>query len=130
MENSQLEQQIASLEQELQSKRQELQGSDVEQMPTDQELVHQAVGEKIQQQMPSYQAPAVPSDDGASSWKDPAIAQQVQELVNVAFTKGIDDAITEALKSGNPALVDAFHDLMRDQLVEELVKRGKLKPVS
>jgi hypothetical protein len=137
-ESPQLEQQIADLERALAEKRQELGGASSEQAPTDQELVHQHVGEKIQQQMPSYQPTPTPtssddsddSSDGTSSWQDPAIAQQVQALVTTAFAKSLDDAIGEAVKTGNAALIDAFHDLVRDRLISELVARGKFKPVS
>jgi hypothetical protein len=134
-ESSQLEQQIADLERQLESKRQELGGAPSEQAPSDRELVHEHVGEQIKQQMPSYQpspAPApsaTPSDDTAS-WQDPAIAQQVQELVNTAFTKSLDEAIGDAVKTGNAALIDAFHDLVRDRLIGELAARGKFTPVS
>ena len=129
MENSQLEQQIAQLEQELAAKRRALESGGTEQMPSDEELVHRSVGEKIQQKMPSYQpAPQQSGGGAAASWQDPAIAQQVQSLVNIAFSKGMDDAIAEAVKSGNAALIDAFHDLLRDQLVAELAKRGKFNP--
>ncbi|HXV26601.1 MAG TPA: hypothetical protein VD862_01025 [Candidatus Paceibacterota bacterium] len=127
MENAQLEQQIADLEQELAAKRQALESGGTERMPSDEELVHRSVGEKIQQKMPSYQ-PAPQPSGGTASWQDPAIAQQVQTLVNIAFSKGMDDAIAEAVKSGNAALIDAFHDLLRDQLVAELAKRGKFNP--
>jgi hypothetical protein len=48
-EPSQLEQQIATLEHELEAKRQELGGTSAEQGPSDRELVHEHVGEKIKQ---------------------------------------------------------------------------------
>lgn len=129
-ESSQLEQQIADLERELAAKRQELGTGSPEQVPSDRELVHRHVGEKIKQQVPTYQpTPAPSAADGTASWQDPAVAQQVQALVNTAFAKGIDDAISDAVKTGNAALIDAFHDLVRDRLVDELVSRGKLKPV-
>lgn len=130
-----LEQEITQLEEQLAKKRRALEtaGTPAEQMPSHQEMVHEAVGEKIKEKAPTYQpAPTpgpTPSGSGGASWQDPVIAQQVQTLVNVAFTKGLDDAIGEAVKTGNHAIIDAFHDLLRDQLLDELVSRGKLTPV-
>lgn len=126
-----LEQEIAQLEQQLTAKRQALEeeGGTPEAMPSDRELVHHAVGERIQQQAPAYQPAPVPSATGTPSWQDPAIAQQVQSLVNVAFAGSLDDAIARAINTHNAAIIDAFHDILRDQLYDELVKRGKLKPV-
>lgn len=133
MPEGNIEAEIAKLEQQLAQKRQalETEGSH-EQAPSDQELVHEAVGERIKEQQPSYQpapTPAPASDTGAS-WQDPAIASQVQALVNTAFSDSLDKAIAEALKTHNPAIIDAFHDLLRDQLLGELVKRGKIQAPS
>lgn len=130
-----LEQEIQQLERQLAEKRQALEstGTPAEQMPSHEKMVHEMVGEKIKEQMPSYQpAPTpkpAPSDSTGASWQDPAIAQQVQSLVNIAFTKSLDEAIGEAVKTQNPAIIDAFHDLLRDQLIDELLSRGKLSPV-
>jgi hypothetical protein len=54
----------------------------------------------------------------------------VQALVNTAFAESLDKAIGEAVKSHNPAIIDAFHDLLRDQLLDELLKRGKIQAAS
>ena len=130
-----LEQEITQLEEKLAEKRRALEtaGTPAEQMPSHQEMVHEAVGEKIKEKAPTYQpAPTpkpAPSGSGGASWQDPAIAQQVQSLVNIAFTKSLDEAIGEAVKTENHAIIDAFHDLLRDQLLDELVSRGKLTPV-
>ena len=130
-----LEQEISQLEQRLAEKRQALEsaGTPGEQMPSHQEMVHEDVGEKIKEQMPSFQPSSAPtgsaSDTDSAGWKDPAIAEQVQSLVNIAFTKSLDAAIGEAVKTRNAAIIDLFHDLLRDRLLDELVSRGKLSPV-
>jgi hypothetical protein len=131
MSGSSLEQDIAQLEQELQAKRQELQGGAAEQEPGDREVMHHAVGEKIKQHLPTYQSATPPASgsspsDDTPAWQNPAIASQVQTLVDTAFSKGLDDAIRDAIKTQNPAVIDAFHDVLRDQLLDELVRRGKL----
>ena len=130
-----LEQEISQLEQKLAEKRRALEsaGTSVEQMPSPREMVHEEVGEKIKEQLPSFQPSPAPTQQTSGSddvsWKDPAIADQVQSLVNIAFTKSLDEAIGEAVKTRNAAIVDAFHDLLRDKLLGELVSRGKLSPV-
>lgn len=80
--------------------------------------------------MPSYQTagPVRPTNTSVSSWQDPVLAGPVQGLVNVAFTQSLQKAIAEAVKTGNAALIDAFHDLLVDQLHQELLNRQKLKP--
>ncbi len=123
-----LQNQIAELERQLAAKRVE-QGADTS-APYERAEVHTAVGEQIQQVMPSYQAPVptTPSDASVPSWQDPALAGPVQELVNIAFTQGLQQAVHQAEKSGNPALIDALHDVLVDQLHQELLNRQKLQP--
>ena len=53
--------------------------------------------------------------------------QDLQELVNIAFSDGIGSAIGKAKKMNNPYLLDSFHDLLVDRLYDELLKRDKLK---
>ncbi len=126
-----LQNQITELERQLAAKRVES-GIDAT-APYERAEVHAVVGEQIQQFIPTQQAsgatPHTPSD-GASvpSWQDPALAGLVQELVNVAFTQSLQQAIDQAMKSGNPALIDALHDVLVDQLHQELLNRQKLQP--
>ena len=127
-----IEQEIANLEQQLAEKKAGLEKQSAEtakEVPQEKEILRQVVGEKIQQHAPSYQpVPAKPQDD-QSSYNDPQLATQVQELVNMAFAKGIDDAVKSAVQSGNPALIDAFHDVLVDQLYDTLIERKKLEAV-
>lgn len=123
-----LQSQITELERQLAEKRVEA-GSDTS-APYERAEVHAVVGKQIQQVMPSYQASAsaTPADASTPSWQDPALAGPVQELVNVAFTQGLQQAVDKAVKSGNPALIDALHDVIVDQLHQELLNRQKLQP--
>ncbi len=98
--------------------------------PIERAEVHAAVGEQIQQVMPSYQIPTPASGSAGASWQDPALSVSVQQLVDIAFTKGPQEAIEQAMKSGNPALVDAFHDVMTDELHDELMARKKVDAAS
>jgi dGTP triphosphohydrolase len=122
-----LQEQIAALEQQLAQKRTEA-GADAS-APYERAEVHAAVGEQIKQVVPSYQpaAPAATISD-VPSYQDPAIAQTVQDLVNVAFTQSIQQAITQAAASKNAAIVDALHDVLADQLHQELLNRHKIEP--
>ena len=126
-----LEQQIAELQQKLDIARTEA-GQDTT-APYERQEVHTAVGEQIRQQVPSYQPPSSSTvgptpTGGVPSYQDPALAVQVQELVDVTFTQGLQQAIDQAVKNGNPALIDALHDVLADQLHAELIKRQKLQP--
>ena len=125
-----LQGQIAELERQLAQKRTES-GVDAS-APYERAEVHAAVGEQIQQALPTYQVPtAVPSDGSSTpSWQDPALAGALQELVNTAFGGSVKDAIDKAVGSGNAALIDAFHDLLTDQLHQELLNRNKVDPAA
>lgn len=119
-----LNQEIAALQEQIAQKRAEL-GQDAS-APYERGEVHAVVGEKIQQQASGVPLPVAPSSGSGSdlpSWQDPAIAMAVQELVTVAFTKGVDEAISQAFKSGNAAVMDALHDVLADELHQELVNR-------
>ena len=134
MENPTLEQEISAIEQKLAEKKAEL----------NKEELHAAVKEQIQEKAPEYQ-PSTPSasvTDGSQNQALPAtppptanvpaylsdeLKNKVQELVNIAFTQSIADAVKAATKLNNPALIDAFHDILVDQLYNTLVERGKLK---
>lgn len=123
---SALESQIQQLEQELAARRAEL-GSDTA-APYERAEVHAAVGEQIKQAVPSYTAPTTTKDPNTPSWQDPALADAVQQLVNVAFTQSLQEALAQALKSSNPALIDALHDVLVDHLHQELLNRQKIQP--
>ncbi len=126
-----IEQEIALLEQQLAAKRAE-RGQDIE-TPYERTEVHEALGERMG---PEGVAPATSSSPAPSSvapgttgqsWQDPALADQVQALVNVAFTQGVAAAIDQARKTNNAALIDALHDVLSDELHQQLVERGQLK---
>lgn len=122
---SPLEQEIASIEQELAQKREFLLEQQKE-LPPDKEVLHSVVKERIQQTAPVTTPPAQSQTTPATPIP-PELHQKVQALVNVAFTKSIDEAIKEAKATNNAALIDAFHDLLVDELYGHLIERGKLK---
>lgn len=121
---SAMEQQLAQLQESIAQARAH-EGKD-QSAPVERAEVHAAMGEQIQQSVPSYQpAPATP----ASSTDIPEeLRAPVQELVNLAFSDGVDVAIRKAQASGNDALIDALHDILTDQLHDQLLARGKIAP--
>lgn len=134
MEGEQLvNQEIADLERQLREKREQLSNQQaegqLEELPHEKETLHEVVREKIteglvqagsgQTQPPITSTPAVEFTE--------EMKLQAQELVNTAFSGGIDQAINKARATNNAALIDAFHDLLVDELYNHLVERGKLK---
>jgi len=142
--NSSLEQEIAQLEQQIAEKRlalgaplPELPSVETQEPSTEKETLHEIIGERIQQQSPQYQ-PAPPvqpppttsqQDDSVLGYVLPELKEKVQELVNLVFNKGLDEGIKEASKSNNAALIDAFHDVLVDELYNVLVERKKLEQI-
>lgn len=133
-----LEQEIAKIEQDLTSKREALerqkQTGAIPEMPHEKETLREIVGEKIAP-LPAPSAPTTPGvgvPTGSIGVEPPSymseeLKAKVQELVNTAFSKTIDDAIKQARATNNAALIDAFHDALVDELYNYLVERGKLK---
>lgn len=133
-----LEQEIAQIERDLASKRAVLEEQQktgaLQEMPHEKETLREIVGEKI---MPSpAPAPSTPSVKPSvvppppvepPSYMSEELKAKVQNLVDIAFNKSLDDAIKEARATNNAALIDAFHDALVDELYNYLVERGKLK---
>jgi len=140
MPNS-LEQEIAQIERDLTSKREALerqkQTGAIPEIPHEKETLREIIGEKIAPSPAPIQpspAPAPPQQAVPSlpSFEPPSylseeLKAKVQELINTAFSKTIDDAIKQARATNNAALIDAFHDALVDELYNYLVERGKLK---
>lgn len=138
--SSSIEQEIAQLEQQLQEKKLALGGQETEAkdtMPSDKEILHEIVKEKIQQNLPATAPlPAVPQPLQPAapvieppSYLNPEFKEKIQQLVNLAFGKSIDEAIKEASKTNNAALIDAFHDVIVDELYNTLIERKKLEKI-
>ena len=139
MESEQpIHQEIADLERQLREKREQLSGQqnsgEIVELPHEKETLHEIIGEKIVEGaapsgMPSVQPPPVVLAPPTTS--PPQLTEemktQVQELVNTAFSHGVDQAIKKVRATNNAALIDAFHDMLVDELYNYLVERGKLK---
>lgn len=63
----------------------------------------------------------------AKQTSDADIQHQLTILVNLTLTKSIYYAVKTAKKIGNAYLLDRFHDLIVNELYEDLVKKKKIK---
>lgn len=146
-----LEQEIADIEHRLAEKKAVLQQSQSETAKPEKEILHEVVSEKAQEFVPSYRPNAEigsgPDRDTAKgadvkdqfnigigtaeppSYLSDELKVKVQDLVNLAFNKGLAEAVKEVSKMNNAALLDAFHDVLVDQLYDVLVERGKLEKI-
>lgn len=136
---STIEHDIAELEKRLEEKKSALEheksGPGEESKPSEKELLHEVVGEKIKEHVPSYS----PSSPGTStltpqsteppSYLSQDLKDKVRAIIDLVFSKNLEEGIKEAAKSGNPAVIDAFHDMLVDELYSQLLERGKLQKV-
>lgn len=84
----------------------------------------------------SVQAPVAPSVSAtaptkpeAQNFKGLEKNQQLKNLVDLAFQKGIYYAADVARELDSAYLMDEFHDTLVDQLHKELVEKGKLEEI-
>ena len=126
---STIEHDIAELEKQLEAKK-----ADLESEKSDKDILHGIIGEKIKEQAPTYQPQPVPSTPTHTVAEPPSYLSQelkdkIQTIVDLVFSKNLEDGIKEATKSGNAALIDAFHDILVDELYTQLVERKKIDKV-
>lgn len=76
-------------------------------------------------------APAaiIPPKTAADEYKGLEKNQQLKNLVDLAFQKGINYAADVAKEMDNAYLMDEFHDTLVDKLHKELVEKGKLEEI-
>ena len=55
--------------------------------------------------------------------------RQIQLLIEMAFGKGVIEAVEVVKRLDNPYLLDEFHDALVDELYNKLVEQGKLKQI-
>lgn len=137
---SSIEQEIARLEQQLQEKKLALGRQETgakETIPSDKEILREIVGEKIQESISAQ--PMTPLSDAAPvrpapiveppSYLSLELKDKIQQLTDLVFSKGLNEAIQEASKTNNAALIDAFHDVIVDELYNALIERKKLEKI-
>lgn len=127
-----IEQEIAQLEKQIAEKKAALgQTETKETEPSEKDVLHGIIREKIQQHIPQYQPMPIKlkQDDTTQSYANPILKDKIQELVNLVFNRSLNESIKEVSKSNNPALIDAFHDVLVDELYSTLLERRKLEQV-
>lgn len=121
---------IAELERQLQEKKAVL-----GQERPEKEIFHEIVGDKIKEHAPQYQpspsAVATPTPQAIEppSYLSQELKDKIQEIVKLVFSQNLDEGIKEAAKTGNMALIDAFHDILTDELYNQLIEQRKLTKV-
>ncbi len=138
-----IEKEIAELERALAEKRAVLQSKheegEIEEMPHPKEILREVMKERIAAtpgaapvsfQPPAQATPSTPPPAGPSSYASSELKPKVDELVRLAFEKSLDEAIKLAKATENAALIDAFHDVMVDELYDHLIAEGKLEQVT
>jgi len=93
------------------------------------ELLKQAIKSMPLPPSPTQPPPAPPRKSPIPDYAQNAPAEvklEIEYLLDLAFHRGIANAVAEAKKS--PAFVfDAFHDALAGKLYEEMKRRGILK---
>ena len=134
---STIEQDIADLERKLEEKKAVL-----EHEKTEKDVLHGIVGEKIQEHVPQYSpavgqtSPTLPTTQAPlsittepPSYLSQEFKDKIQEIVKLVFEKNLDEGIKEAAKTGNMHFIDAFHDILTDELYNQLIEKRKIPKV-
>jgi len=96
-------------------------------LEAEKQILREIVSEHIQKaQSASGQEP---SDQSVDQIKTQPKERQVEFLVNLAIEKGIPEAIKTVKKLDNPYLVDELHDVLVDELYNQLIETGKLEKI-
>lgn len=120
-----IEAEIAELTKQIEAKRRVLESDNG--IIEEKEFVRSAVAEKISEITPQFNVQKTSSikNDNKISYLDNAdeeTSETVNGLLEIVFSKGIEDAIKEAEKQ-EPYIMDAFHDALTDKMFEELKTR-------
>lgn len=130
-EQNKIEQEIAELSKQIEQKRNLLESQ--KGIIEEKEVVREVLGEKIKQVSP---VPPASSPAGTTAKPgvgtsyldsvDPETEAEVNRLLGIVFSKGIEAAISEAERD-DAYLMDAFHDALTDKMYEEMRTRGMVK---
>lgn len=135
-----IEAEIAELSKKIEEKRRQLEGKSgiVEERELVKSAIVEHVGENTTPPLPvtstastqSSQSKAVAFDPSSGKsyldYLDEDSRNRVTELVGIVFEKGISAGFKEALHD-EPFVIDAFHDVLTDKVLNELKKRGLIK---
>lgn len=138
-ENPKLESEIQELERRLTEKREALLRFGTKKH--EKEIIHETVAEDISRHVPEHSpkpyvltqsdddstSGTTDLDDDTPSYEDPALKEDVRELVAYAFSENIEKATKKAAATGSPALIDAFHDCLVDELYDYMIQKGTIE---
>lgn len=142
---SAVQSEIEELERRLHEKRQELENKGKK--PHPKEALHEVVREKIvehknqtvkQQKSDdddddgngqTVKKTKKSTEDGTPSYELPQYKEKVKELVADALSGNLSNTIKDTLSKDDPALLDAFHDVLVDELYEHFVSQGKIDKI-
>jgi len=79
----------------------------------------------------SFSAPAPPAPVQSSAQQGLVLdsQNQVNTLCELAFQKGLEEAIKAARSLNDPYILDEFHDTLVDKFYKQLVERKKIEEV-
>ena len=121
-----LQDEIKWLEGQLEAKKQSLEGKEGREALK--EVIKEAGEMKL---LPPPPSGASLSDDAAQQaaqdLKEKEHKEIVEDLVGIAFTKGIAQALKTANALRNPHLLDEFHDTLADKYYAKLLAARKIK---
>lgn len=82
---------------------------------------------RVQSASPSDDALADISQDASEAHQQPDREQQIQHLVDLTVSKGLEHAVATAEHLGDYYMLDQLHDrLLHDELHEKLIQSGVL----
>lgn len=111
---------------------------------SDREVIHGIIGEKIKEHVPQYsvgqnqqnQSGQLPNTGTPKSitveppsYMSDELRDEVRRFIATVLDKNLEEGIKEAASSKNPALMDAFHDILVDELYGQLIERRKLQKI-
>lgn len=71
-------------------------------------------------------APPPAANPAQSNSASDVLPSDVAGLVQIAFQNGITEAVRRARATGNPYLIDSFHDALVDRFLDEMKQKGIL----
>jgi len=92
------------------------------------EILKEVISERITTAQPVISQQQVAAQT-AQKLKDQPKDRQIQLLIEMAFEKGVVEAVEVAKNLDNPYLLDEFHDALVDEFYKKLVEQGKLKAI-
>jgi len=131
-----IEEEIADLTKRIEEKRKVLESE--KGVLQEREIIKEAIANKISEKVPGYTpspAPTTSANDipaiavGGISYLDRVDEEtktEVNRLLGMVFSQGINTATQEAIKSG-PFVLDVFHDALTDKMYEQLKSQGIVK---